>query len=83
MVLSGSMIKKPQGLKPSEIRVTASDFLASYNQNMPEGFPRVSAALMKKFKEEHPLLFKRDDLWSLDQHRKKLIDWLPRNVEVE
>ena len=77
------MIKKPQELKPSEIRVTASDFLVSYNQNIPEGFPKVSVSLMKKFKEEHPLLFRHDDLWSLDQHRKKLIDWLPRNVEIE
>jgi len=77
------MSKHRDDPKLSEIRITASDFLLSYNQNMPIGFPRVSVTLLKKFKDEHPLLFKRDNLWSLDQHRKKLMDWLPRNVEVE
>jgi len=76
------MSKHPEIPKVHEMRITPADFLKSYNQNIPAGFPRISAALMKKFKEEHPLLFKRDDLWSLDQHRKKIIDWLPRNAEA-
>jgi len=74
------MAKHQVTIRPSEIRITAEDFLASYNKNMPDGFPQVSEELMAKFKEEHPMLFKRDNLWSLDQHRKKLIDWLPRNA---
>ena len=77
------MAKHQEAVKESEIRITASDFLVSFNQNMPAHFPRASSALMAKFRVEHPLLFKRDNLWSLDQHRKKLMDWLPRNVESE
>jgi len=50
--------------------------------SMPKSFPRASAALLERFKEEHLALFKRGDLWSLDIHRKKLIDWLPRNGGV-
>lgn len=66
-------------LKASQKRVTISDFLQSYNDNMPKSLPRASVTLLEKFKEEHPTLFKSDNLWSLDLHRKKLIDWLPRN----
>lgn len=65
----------------NEMRITSAAFLVSYNENMPESFPRASLALLRKFKDEHPMLFKRDNLWSLDQHRKKLMDWLPRNTE--
>lgn len=75
------MSKYEKDFKLNELRTTSSEFLASYNKNMPAGFPRVSLILLKKFKEAHPMLFKNDDLWSLDQHRKKLIDWLPRNTE--
>lgn len=46
---------------------------------MPKTFPRASLALLEKFRAEHLTLFKNDNLWSLDLHRKKLIDWLPRN----
>lgn len=65
----------------NEMRITSSEFLESYNKNMPSGFPHASPVLLKKFKAEYPMLFKRDDLWSLDKHRKKLMDWLPRNIE--
>ena len=61
------------------MRISLADFLKSYNQNMPASFPRVSVAMLKKFKDEHPLLFKHGDSWSLDEHRKKIIDWLPLN----
>ncbi|MDO8572637.1 MAG: hypothetical protein Q7S11_02580 [bacterium] len=49
---------------------------------MPEGFPRASTALLKKFQSAHAMLFKNGDLWSLEQHRKKLMDWLPRNSDT-
>ena len=60
-----------------------SDFLKSFNKNMPEGFPRVSSALLKKFKEGHSKLFHNGDLWSLDQHRKKIVDWLSQNRPLD
>lgn len=71
------MRKSPKEINVSEMRISLADFLKSYNQNMPASFPRVSVTMLKKFKDEHPLLFKHGNLWSLDEHRKKIIDWLP------
>ena len=64
-------------LEISEVRTSLAGFLASYNKSLPEGFPKASAMLLKQFKASHPLFFKHGDLWSLDEHRKKIIDWLP------
>jgi uncharacterized membrane-anchored protein YhcB (DUF1043 family) len=76
------MKKYPAELKISEMQITQADFLKSYNQNMPSSFPRASASLLNKFREEHQSLFKHGDMWSLDLHRKKVIEWLPRNGGV-
>ena len=35
---------------------------------------------LQKFKDEHLSLFKGNSSWTLDQHRKRLIDWLPQNI---
>lgn len=66
-------------LKSSQMQISLADFVKSYNQNMPGNFPRASVELLLKFKETHSSLFKNGDLWSLDQHRKKVIDWLPQS----
>lgn len=75
------MKKYGEELKISELRITLADFLKSYNKNLPTGFPKASTALLKAFKETHPLFFKHGDLWSLDEHRKKIIDWLPPRTQ--
>ena len=67
-------------IHPSMVRISLAEFLASYNKNMPVTFPRASTALLQRFREVHPVLFKQDGLWSLDQHRKKFFEWLPRNI---
>jgi hypothetical protein len=61
------------------ILISLSDFLKSYNQNIPAEFPRVSLALLVRYKSEHPQLFKHGELWSLDEHRKKIMDWVQIN----
>ncbi|MDO8183464.1 MAG: hypothetical protein Q7T49_00560 [bacterium] len=66
---------------PNELAVTMAEFLKLYNQTIPPIFPRVSAGLLKKYKDEHTSLFKTDDLWSIDLHRKKIMDWLPNNLK--
>lgn len=71
------MKKYGEELKISELRISLADFLKSYNKNLPQGFPKASQALLREFKLTHPLFFKHGDLWSLDEHRKKIIDWLP------
>ncbi|MBI3632187.1 MAG: hypothetical protein HY225_01955 [Candidatus Vogelbacteria bacterium] len=76
------MRRNAQELNISQALIPLSEFMESYNKNMPVAFPRATAALLKKFKEDHALLFKHGDLWSLDQHRKKLMDWLPRNSKL-
>ena len=59
----------------SEQTRSLADFLQQYNQNLPHAFPRASAALLEEFKDTHGNLFKVN-IWSLDQHRKKVMDWL-------
>ncbi len=71
------MKKSHRKQEPNQALITLVDFLKSYNKNMPVQFPRASAALLKQFKESHLGLFKHGDFWSLDEHRKKVIDWLP------
>lgn len=68
--------------KTNEIFVSLPDFLNYYNKNLPEGFPKASASLLEKFKDSHSSLFKKKDLWSPDQHRKKIMDWLPLNSGI-
>lgn len=69
-------------MKEPVVLISEAEFLESYNKNMPSIFPRVTGALLKKFKSEHSALFTHGELWSLDQHRKKIMDWLPRNVDT-
>lgn len=68
-------------MKDAPVLIPVSEFLESYNKNMPTGWPRATSALLQKFRVEHSALFTHGDMWSLDQHRKKLMDWLPRNSE--
>jgi hypothetical protein len=56
---------------------TMDDFLASYNQNLPTAFPRASKELLQEFKKINADLFKTGNNWSLNLHRKKVMDWLP------
>jgi len=74
------MKKYGEEMKISQAQVTLPAFLEFYNKNMPKSFPMASVPLLKKFKDAHPVLFKNGELWSLEQHRKKVMDWLPRNI---
>lgn len=60
----------------SEKSLSFGDFLKSYNEGLPVQFPRASLALLREFKKTNAALFKNDNVWSLDQHRKKVMDWL-------
>jgi len=73
------MKRDPNEIKLNEIALSLSEFMASFNQNMPESFLQVTEELLVKFREEHKGLFRKGGSWSLDQHRKKVMDWLPRN----
>ncbi|MDD5032858.1 MAG: hypothetical protein PHC85_01960 [Candidatus Pacebacteria bacterium] len=60
----------------NQAQVTLLSFLESYNQTIPASFPHASVPILKKFQGAHPTLFKDTDLWSVAQHRKRLMDWL-------
>ncbi len=66
---------------PSEILLPLADFLRSYNKTIPEGFPKASRTLLEKYKSEHQSFFKHEDQWSIADHRKRIMDWLPLNIE--
>jgi hypothetical protein len=67
----------------SEKKRPLADFLASYNENLPLAFPRASVALLKEFKSAHTSLFPHGNEWSLDQHRRKVMDWLRSRKEFQ
>lgn len=62
----------------SEKPHTLVEFLTLYNENLPLTFPRASVALLEEFRSAHASFFKPHDVWSLELHRKKVMDWLCR-----
>ncbi len=60
----------------NQTRTSLAVFMESYNQSIPAEFPRASAKLLKEFQQAHPTLFKAGDEWSIDRHRKRIMDWL-------
>ena len=69
-------MRNSDALKVNEAKTSLADFMESYNKSIPGGFPRPSPKLLKTFQELHPMLFKHGDEWSIDKHRKRLMDWL-------
>ncbi len=65
----------------SEKKLSPAQFLAHYNENLPTQFPQASLLFLKEFKKTYPALFKDGAAWSLDQHRKKVMDWLPQHLK--
>ena len=66
----------------SEKSLSFGDFLRSYNEDLPSQFPHATLALLREFRKAHATLFKSDGSWSLDQHRKKVMDWLTSRTRV-
>lgn len=69
--------KKNRELEVNQVPTTMAVFMETYNKSIPSGFPAASMPALKKFQALHPILFKKGDEWSIDKHRKKLMDWLP------
>ena len=63
-----------------EKKLSPNDFIIFYNENLPLKFPRASKPFLREFKKTYPKLFKENNAWSLDQHRKKFMDWLPQHI---
>lgn len=55
---------------------TATVFMHYYNGHIPENFPKATSKNLEIFRQKYPSLFKDGKSWSIDGHRKKLMDWL-------
>ncbi|HEY4499453.1 MAG TPA: hypothetical protein VJH94_05355 [Candidatus Paceibacterota bacterium] len=65
------------------IGTTTALFVEYYNDNIPDIFPRATLKALEKFQAAHPTLFKGSSEWTIDKHRKKLMDWLASYREEE
>jgi hypothetical protein len=77
MVLSAAMRLPDLDRERSEKSLSLNEFLRSYNEGLPLEFPRASLTLLREFRMAHTTLFKNNNSWSLDQHRKVVMNWLP------
>ncbi len=80
--MRGNMIRKKDVLRQNQIGTPLLIFMASYNASIPVDFPHPSAKILKAFQALHPTLFKHGDEWSIDKHRKRLMDWLPSQTAL-
>lgn len=65
-----------------EKKRSLAEFLTSYNEGLPPDYPRATSPLLRKFNGAYPELFKHGNIWSLDQHRKRVMDWLPNYMRA-
>ena len=59
----------------SEQSRSLAEFLKLYNANLTARFRRAYTPLLEEFRSTHAEIFKQGT-WSLDMHRKKVMDWL-------
>ena len=76
------MKQKNKEWEQNQIMTPTVVFMESYNRITPDGFPRVTVKVLREFQKEYPTLFKDPDEWSIDKHRKKLMDWLSSHSHV-
>ncbi|MFA5022848.1 MAG: hypothetical protein WC385_02445 [Candidatus Paceibacterota bacterium] len=67
--------KKEQEINFAEM--TLVQFANYYNKNIPASFPRATKEALEEFKIAHAGLFDAKGLWTIDKHRRRLMDWLP------
>ncbi|MBI2023447.1 hypothetical protein HYT01_02710 [Candidatus Giovannonibacteria bacterium] len=70
------MKRKDPVLELNMTYTTLVVFLEAYNKSIPVGFPAASVKTLKAFQTIYPSLFKHGDSWSIERHRKKVMDWL-------
>lgn len=74
------MKKKDLQLELNQANTTIDVFMKAYNQTLPQDFPVVTISILKKFQEANSSLFRNKEKWSIEKHRKKLMDWLPMYI---
>lgn len=67
----------------NSIGTSAAIFIQYYNENIPGLFPQATVKTLEKFRATHPTLFKESNEWIIDKHRKKFMDWLVSNRNID
>jgi hypothetical protein len=62
--------------------MTLEGFAEYYNKNIPASFPRATKEALKQFQTTFPNLFAESKTWTIDKHRRRLMDWLPSYHEA-
>ena len=70
------MKSKSDEYEQNQANTSLAVFIENYNKSVPEGFPRATAKSLKQFQITHSALFKNPNDWSIEKHRKRLMDWL-------
>ncbi|OHB17597.1 MAG: hypothetical protein A2734_01075 [Parcubacteria group bacterium RIFCSPHIGHO2_01_FULL_40_30] len=70
------MKSKSNELEQNQAMTSLVVFIENYNKSIPKDFPRATTKALKEFQITHSALFKRPDDWSIEKHRKRLMDWL-------
>jgi len=76
------MKKRDIVLEFNQAMTTPAIFIEAYNKTIPTHYPKASIGILKQFQQAHPALFKRADAWSIEKHRKRLMDWLSSRQEA-
>ncbi|MCX6713517.1 MAG: hypothetical protein NTV48_00200 [Candidatus Vogelbacteria bacterium] len=56
--------------------MTIETFIQYYNKNIPASFPRATTKALEQFQVSHANLFDDNKFWTIDKHRRRLMDWL-------
>ncbi|MBI4085594.1 MAG: hypothetical protein HY432_03785 [Candidatus Liptonbacteria bacterium] len=80
--MAGKKTPRDSELELNQVKTSLLIFMESYNKSIPESFPHTTIKILKKFQALHPMLFRGRDEWSIDRHRKRVMDWLPSHVST-
>ncbi|MFC1594953.1 hypothetical protein ACFL3E_00815 [Patescibacteria group bacterium] len=66
---------KNDELEKNLLSTSSAVFMENYNKTIPKSFPKATSEVLKQFQIDCPNLFKKKDIWSIDKHRKRFMDW--------
>ncbi len=59
------------------VEMSLDEFKTYYNENTPLAMPRATKESLLEFQVTHDSLFEKSGLWTIDKHRRRVMDWLP------
>jgi len=58
------------------VGLSLAEFINYYNKNTPVAMPRATKEALLAFQVSHPTIFEKSGLWTIDKHRRRVMDWL-------